>query len=151
MALNKGLMSSNSDEWETPRWLFDRLNERFQFTLDAAATKENALCRRWFTKEEDALQFCWDGERVFCNPPYSKIAKWAKHFSEQAVNANLIVALVPARPDTAWWNDYIKTADLIHFIRGRLRFGDSKNSAPFPSALAFWFGLDRICRRPTCP
>lgn len=151
MALNKGMMSSNSDEWETPRWLFDRLNERFQFTLDAAATKENALCRRWFTKEEDGLQFCWDGYRVFCNPPYSQIAKWAKQFSEQAVNASLIVALVPARPDTAWWNDFIKTADLIYFIRGRLRFGDSKNSAPFPSALAFWFGLERICRRPTCP
>ena len=150
MALNKGMMTSNSDEWTTPRWLFDRLNKRFQFTLDAAAAKENALCHYYFTKEEDGLQFRWDNQRVFCNPPYSNIAKWAKHFSEQADRANLIVALVPARVDTAWWQDHIAKADFVHFIRGRLRFGDSKNSAPFPSALAFWFGLDRICRRPSC-
>ena len=150
MALNKGLMTSNSDEWETPRWLFDRLNERFSFTIDVAATRENRLCDAWYDSRDDGLTQSWEGERVFCNPPYSQISLWAHKFAFEAKNASLIVALIPARPDTAWWNDYIKTADLVHFIRGRLHFGDSKNSAPFPSAIAFWFGLERICRRPTC-
>lgn len=148
MALNKGLLTSNSDEWTTPRWLFNRLNERFQFTIDVAATRENRLCDAWFDSKDDGLSETWEGQRVWCNPPYSRIADWAEKFTEAALEADLIVALVPARVDTAWWQDHIAKADFVHFIRGRLRFGDSKNSAPFPSALAFWFGLERICRRP---
>lgn len=151
MALNKGLMTSNSDEWTTPRWLFDRLNKRFLFSIDVAATRENRLCDAWYDSHDDGLTQSWEGERVFCNPPYSQISLWAHKFAFEAKNASLIVALIPARVDTRWWQDHIAKADLVHFIRGRLRFGDSKNSAPFPSALAFWFGLERICRRPTCP
>ena len=153
MALNKGLMTSNSDEWTTPRWLFDRLNERFQFTLDAAATDENHLCPNWYTKERDGLSQSWGYQRTFVNPPYSQIDKWAEKIACEARmgDALLVVALIPARTDTKWWQQHVATADHVHFIRGRLRFGDSKNSAPFPSAIAFWFGLERICRRPTCP
>ena len=150
MTLNRGLLTSNSDEWTTPQWLFDRLNERFQFTIDVAATRENRLCDAWYDSRDDGLTQSWEGERVFCNPPYSQISLWAHKFAFEAKSASLIVALVPARVDTRWWQDYVAKADLVHFIRGRLRFGDSKNSAPFPSALAFWFGLNGICRRPTC-
>ena len=151
MALNQGLMTSNSDEWATPRWLFDRLNERFQFTMDAAAAEGNNLCDIYCDAFGDGLKISWEGERVWCNPPYSQISQWAEKFTRASSEAVLIVALIPARVDTAWWQDHIAKADLVHFIRGRLRFGDSRNSAPFPSALAFWFGLERICRRPTCP
>lgn len=150
MALNKGMMTSNSDEWTTPRWLFDRLHERFQFTVDVAATPENALRPKFF-EDPWGLEYSWAGERCFCNPPYSRIATWAEKFTQEAERASLIVALIPARVDTRWWQDHIAKADHVYFIRGRLRFGESKNSAPFPSALAFWFGLERICRRPTCP
>lgn len=146
MKINAGMMSSSSDEWTTPRWLFDRLNEKFQFTLDAAASPANALCEKYYVWPDGLCD--WTGERVYANPPYGDIKTWARHFTEQAGKAQLIVALVPARVDTAWWQDFIKTADLIHFVRGRLRFGDSKNSAPFPSALAFWFGLDALLERP---
>lgn len=151
MAINKGLMTSNSDEWTTPRWLFDRLNSVFQFDTDCAATDHNNLCSYYFTKTYDGLTHSWKDCRCFCNPPYSKIATWAEKFTQESERASLIVALVPARVDTRWWQDHVAKADLVRFIRGRLRFGDSKNSAPFPSALAFWFGLERICRRPTCP
>ena len=151
MPINRGLMTRNSDEWTTPRWLFDRLNERFLFSIDVAATRENRLCDAWYDSHDDGLTQSWEGERVFCNPPYSQISLWAHKFAFEAKNAALIVALIPARVDTRWWQDHIVKADLVHFIRGRLRFGDSKNSAPFPSALAFWFGLERLCRRPTCP
>lgn len=147
--MNRGLLTSNSDEWTTPRWLFDRLNERFQFTLDAAASPGNALCAKYHIWPDGLCD--WTGERVFVNPPYSDIKAWAEHFTEQASKAKLIVALVPARVDTRWFQEHVAKADLVHFVKGRLRFGESKNSAPFPSALAFWFGLERICRRPTCP
>ena len=142
--INSGLMSSNSDEWTTPIELFDELHNRFIFNLDAAATDENHLCERWFTKEMDGLRQSWEGKRVFCNPPYSQIGKWAEKFQEEAGRAQLIVALIPARTDTRWWHKYIVEADKIVFLRGRLKFSNSKNSAPFPSALAIWMGLDRL-------
>ena len=146
MVLNKGLFSSGSDEWTTPRWLFDDLNARFQFTLDAAATRENRLCDAYYDKASDGLSHSWTGERVWCNCPYSQIADWAAKFRFEAKAASLIVALVPARTDTRWFQENIMQADLVHFVPGRLRFSD-KGSAPFPSALAFWFGLKDICKR----
>ena len=142
--INSALMSSKSDEWVTPHWLFAALNERFQFTVDAAATRENSLCEESFT---NGLAASWAGERVWCNPPYSQIARWAEKFTAEANHAALIVALVLARVDTRWYQRHIAKADLVKFIPGRLRFSESKNSAPFPSALAFWFGLDAILER----
>lgn len=136
--INPGLMSSKSDEWTTPRDLFDKLNRRFLFTVDAAATSENTLCCVYYT---DGLSVSWEGERVWCNCPYSQIKLWAKKFAEEAGKADCIVALIPARTDTRWWHDYIMTADKIVYIRGRLKFGPGTGSAPFPSALAIWLGL----------
>ena len=142
--INPGMMSSKSDEWTTPIELFDALHNRFIFDLDAAASDENYLCDRYYTKENDGLRQSWEWRRVFCNPPYSQIARWAEKFQEESSRALLIVALVPARTDTRWWHKYIMTADKIVYIRGRLKFSNSKNSAPFPSALAIWMGLNEF-------
>lgn len=142
--LNPGLMSSKSDEWTTPIELFDALHNRFIFDLDAAANDENHLCDRYYTKENDGLRQSWEWRRVFCNPPYSQIARWAEKFQEESSRALLLVALVPARTDTRWWHKHIMTADKIVYIRGRLKFSNSKNSAPFPSALAIWMGLNEF-------
>ena len=145
MSLNQGMMTSNSDEWTTPIELFDSLHNRFIFDLDAAASDENHLCDRYYTKESDGLRRSWEWRRVFCNPPYSQIAKWAEKFQAESSRALLIVALLPARTDTRWWHNHVRSsADLIWFLKGRLKFGDGKGSAPFPSALAFWFGLSRL-------
>lgn len=138
--MNKDVMfSSKSEEWSTPQWLYDELNEFHRFTLDPCATKENAKCVKFYTKEDDGLSKDWGGERVFCNPPYGrKIAKWVKKCSEEAKKKNtLCVALLPARTDTAWFHDYIYNNDdaRILFLRGRLKFGNSINSAPFPSMI----------------
>ena len=138
--VNPGMMSSKSDEWTTPIELFDALHNRFIFDLDAAASDENHLCDRYYTKETDGLSQPWEGKRVFCNCPYSQIARWAEKFQEESSRALLIAALVPARTDTRWWHKYIVEADKIVFLRGRLKFSNSKNSAPFPSALAIWMG-----------
>ena len=145
MSLNQGMMTSNSDEWTTPSALFRALDRRFGFELDPAATHGNALCPMYFTQAENGLVKSWVSYRTFVNPPYSHVADWMwKCKDESDKGCPLICALSPARTDTRWWHDFVKTADLIHFLKGRLKFGDGTGSAPFPSALAFWFGLGRL-------
>ena len=135
--MNKEAMfSSNTDQWETPQVFFDKLNSEFGFTLDPCAEEQNHKCALYFTKEIDGLSQSWAGHRVFCNPPYGKeIKAWIeKSFREVYTGeAELVVMLVPARTDTAWFHDYIYNKSEIRFIKGRLKFGNSKNSAPFPS------------------
>lgn len=121
--------SSKTPEWATPQSLFDELDKEFHFTLDPCATKENAKCKKFFTEKEDGLKQDWKDEKVFMNPPYGReIGFWIKK-----INIEGGVALLPARTDTAWFHDYILGKAEIRFLRGRLKFGESKNSAPFPS------------------
>lgn len=130
------MFSSVTDEWATPKDFFDTLNEEFDFTLDPCATTDNAKCDKFYTKEQDGLKQDWSGERVFCNPPYGKvIGDWVKKCSEEAKKPNTtVVALIPARTDTRYFHEYIyHKAKEIRFIKGRLKFGGCKNSAPFPS------------------
>ena len=128
--------SSKSDLWETPQDLFDDLNDEFIFTTDVCANKENAKVMNYFSKEKDGLQQNWLG-CCWMNPPYGReIGKWMKKAYESSAT---VVCLVPARTDTAWWHDYAMKGD-IRFIRGRLKFGNSKNNAPFPSAIVIFRG-----------
>lgn len=126
--------SSKSNEWSTPQEFFDELNKEFSFTLDPCATKENAKCPKFFTEQENGLKQSWDNERVFMNPPYGReIKHWIKKASE--AQGGVVVALIPARTDTAYFHDYIYGKAEIRFIRGRLKFGGHTNSAPFPSMI----------------
>lgn len=133
--------SSKTEEWATPMDLFDDLNLVFKFDLDACATKENALCDRFFTKEDDALEQQWTGT-VWMNPPYGRqIASFMKKAYQSSIAGATVVCLVPARPDTNWWHSFAVKGTVL-FLRGRLKFGGSKNSAPFPSAIViFWGGV----------
>jgi len=136
------MLSSEDMTWETPQDFFDKLNEEFNFTLDPCATPETAKCKKFYTKEDDGLSKDWRGERVFCNPPYgSEIKHWVKKCSEEGT---LVVMLIPARTDTRYFHDYIyqKLDVEIRFIKGRLKFGDSKNSAPFPSMVVVFSSLE---------
>lgn len=142
----KPLMSHNSDEWETPKELFDKLDKEFNFNVDAAATDENALCRRYFDKEyNNALDARpWDvyngDTKVWCNPPYSLCKEFVKKACEEWKRGCKIVMLLPARTDTRWFHEYIyqKNGVKVEFIKGRLKFSQSKNSAPFPSMLVYF-------------
>jgi phage N-6-adenine-methyltransferase len=137
--VSKSLFSSASDEWGTPQVFFDELNERFDFTLDPCATDENHKGKKYFTAKENGLLQSWQGHRVFCNPPYSEIKLWVeKSVKEKAFT----VLLIPARTDTRWFHEFIYRKDYatILFIKGRLKFGNSKNSAPFPSMIVEIFG-----------
>jgi site-specific DNA-methyltransferase (adenine-specific) len=141
MTFTKGMRSSKTDEWETPQWLFDELDAEFHFTIDSCATKQNAKCKRYFTKKEDGLSVDWKrGEVIFMNPPYGReIRKWVKKaFYESEYCRNTIVCLLPSRTDTKWWHEYCMQADEIRYIKGRLKFSNSNNSAPFPSAIVIF-------------
>lgn len=136
------MFSSKTMDWETPQEFFDRLDSEFHFTLDPCADTFNHKCDQYFTEEDDGLTKPWGGHTVFCNPPYGKAIKcWVKKCSEEAKQPNTtVVLLIPARTDTAYFHDYIyqKPSVETRFIRGRLKFGDGKNSAPFPSMVAIF-------------
>lgn len=129
--------SSNKHTWETPQDFFNKLNTLFNFTLDACAEDCTAKVDEYYTEEDNALIQKWDGV-VWCNPPYGRQQGKFVHKALEEYNKNdsTIVLLIPARPDTKLWQDMIfPNATQICFVRGRLRFGNSKDNAPFPCAL----------------
>ena len=137
----KLMFSSKTDEWETPQEMFDKLNQRYKFTLDPCATAHSAKCPKYYTKEDNGLSKSWANQSVFINPPYSNIKEWvAKAHQEATQNGATVVMLIPSRTDTKYWHEYImEGADKIYFVKGRLKFGNGnqikKNAAPFPSAI----------------
>lgn len=135
--------SSKSNEWATPMKLFNELNKEFDFTLDPCSTHENAKCKKHFTIKENGLKRSWSKETVFMNPPYGReIKKWVEKAYKESLKGATVVCLIPARTDTTYWHDFIfGKADDIRFLRGHLKFGDSKNSAPFPSAVVVYRGV----------
>lgn len=132
---------SNMVEWATPPHLFKELDAEFHFTLDPCATKDNATCQKFYTKEDNGLLQDWSGERVYCNPPYGKeIGPWIRKCAEK--EAEISVLLVPARTDTIWFHKSILGKAEIHFLKGRLYFGDGKGRAPFPSMIVIFSPLN---------
>ena len=135
--ITSGLMSSSSNEWETPQGFFDALDAEFGFTLDAAATAGNTKCKRYYAKDDDALCQRWPGV-VWCNPPYGRaIGKFVRKGWEEAQKGSTVVMLIPARTDTRYWHDYVMRASEVRLVAGRLRFsrGSKRGAAPFPSAV----------------
>lgn len=136
------MFSSKTDLWETPQEFFNKLNDEFHFTLDVCAIPDNAKCEVYYTPQQDGLSQIWNGV-CWCNPPYGRgIANWVRRAVSESLKGTTVVMLLPARTDTIWFHDYIyhnKRAE-IRFIRGRLKFGGSKNSAPFPSMVVIFHG-----------
>lgn len=147
--------SSKTDDWATPQALFDQLSKQYgPFDLDVCASHENAKCPLYLTLEGEfavhgatgepikysgttGLEASWSTvPRAWMNPPYGReIGKWVKKAYEESRKGCLVVALLPARTDTRWFHEciYNQASVSYSFIRGRLKFGDSRNSAPFPS------------------
>ena len=131
---------AKTDNWATPQDLFDKLNARYKFTVDVAADRHNRKCDEWFgldhpdSRRRDGLSAMWYGN-VWCNPPYGRVIRdWVK---KAYIYQGLSVLLVPSRTDTAWFHDYcyLNNRVRIEFLRGRVKFGDGKAAAPFPSML----------------
>ena len=138
--INRALYSSDRDNWETPQAFFDQLNDEFHFTIDAFASDDNAKCDKYYTLETDGLKQDWTGEIVFANPPYGRqIGQFVKKCHDEAKKpGTTVVMLINARTDTRWFHDYIYGQAELRFVRGRLKFGNSKNSAPFPSMVVIF-------------
>ena len=136
--MNSALFTSKSDEWSTPQDFYDQLDDRWGFTLDPCASSENHKCERYFTIEDDGLKQSWEGQTVFVNPPYSNIAAWLEKAYKETRRPKvetIIVCLIPSRTDTRYWHQYVMGSAIIYFVKGRLKFGGCKNSAPFPSSV----------------
>lgn len=139
--MNIVLFKSDNEVWATPQDLFDELNKEFGFNMDPCALPENAKCEKYFTPQIDGLKQSWGGYKVFCNPPYGrKIYDWVKKCSMESKKPNTtVVLLIPARTDTKYFHEFIyHKAKEIRFIKGRLKFGSSKNAAPFPSMIVIF-------------
>lgn len=150
--MDRALLSTGKDDWETPKDFYEKLDDEFRFTLDPCCTHENAKCEKHYTKDDDGLSRDWGGEVVFCNPPYSKKGNqdaWVKKCYTESLKPNTtVVALLPTRTDTNRFHDYILGKAEIRFIKGRLVFEvDGKpligkngkpQPAPFPSMICVW-------------
>lgn len=135
----KAYHMSKSNEWGTPKDLYQSLDEEFRFTLDPCATSENHKCHKYFTIADDGLSKSWNGETVFMNPPYGReIGKWVRKAYEEWDAHTTIVCLIPSRTCTSYWHDCIEGFAEVRFIRGRLKFGEAKKNAPFPSAIVIF-------------
>jgi site-specific DNA-methyltransferase (adenine-specific) len=125
------LFSSNTDNWSTPKWLFEELNNEFHFDMDPCPLRSLT----------DGLDKPWPGN-IFINPPYSNITTFLEKGKQEMDNGNsqVQVFLLASRTDTKWFHKYIYKKDNveIRFIKGRLKFGDSINSAPFPSMIVIF-------------
>ncbi len=112
-------------DWKTPKAVYEELDNEFHFNHDPCPPEPKV----------DGLTSEWGG-RNFVNPPYGReIPKWIKKGYEEWKKGKTVVMLIPSRTDTRYWHDYIMKATEIRFIKGRLKFDDQKNSAPFPSAI----------------
>lgn len=137
--INEGMFTSNTDLWATPQSFFDKYNNLYNFNLDVCALPNNAKCEKYFTPEINGLSQEWIGV-CWMNPPYGReIGKWVKKAYESSLQGAIVVCLLPARTDTRWFHDYCIKGK-IEFIKGRLKFGDSKNSAPFPNMIVVFEG-----------
>ena len=128
MTINKGLFTSTTPHWATPDGLYRELDVEFNFNDDPCPlhSELDGLAREW-------------GSRTFVNPPYGReIGKWIRQGYNESQRGKLVVMLIPSRTDTKWWHEYVMRATEIRFIRGRLKFGDAENSAPFPSAIVIF-------------
>ena len=121
--MNRVLFKSMTDEWRTPKSIYDALNIEFNFIFDPCP-----MGGVW-----DGLHRPWSFP-AFCNPPYSHIKEWVQRAYLESTHGT-VVLLIPSRTDTRWWHDYVMKASEIRFIKGRLKFGNAKNNAPFPSCV----------------
>lgn len=151
-AKNNGRYNGNGRDWATPPEIFGPLDREFHFTLDPCATADTAKCARFFTEQLgpgrdrpylDGLGQSWAGERVFMNPPYGReIYAWTRKAREESRGGGaLVVGLLPASCDLAWWHDDIVGHAEVRFIRGRVRFltgGPYRASGFFASVVVVW-------------
>ena len=163
------LKPGSDDDWETPQWLFDLLDEEFGFVADLAATPGNAKHERYLSPATDAFQQDWRrflhaGEVPYeragadlglapcsgwLNPPYGRdVSRWVYKATLTGDPRTRVVCLLPARTDTTWWHKYVRLASEVRLLKGRLRFSNAEQGAPFPSAIVIFGGAPTASGEP---
>jgi phage N-6-adenine-methyltransferase len=135
MAGFKGKFDSVRQDWETPKELFDALDNEFHFTLDVAASETNKKAEKFISSEEDAMKVPWGNNVCWLNPPYGKgykLSQWVKRAYEQSLIGATTVMLIPARTNTNWFHDYCLKYGEVRFVRGRPKFGGADHGLPQP-------------------
>ncbi len=150
--MNDVMYSSGTEHWSTPEWLFLELNSLYNFTLDACADTTNYKVKKYFSKKDNGLAQSWANNTTWVNPPYGReISDWVSKASQTVMFSSIagdeVVMLLPARTDTKWMQEYVfKHARNVCFISGRLKFSNSKTSAPFPSMIVV-FSNSKITKK----
>lgn len=130
--INPALFTSYDQKWRTPNKIKEQLYEEFGINCDPCPAE-------WNEFDPSGLDADW-GESNFVNPPYKQISAWVKKCYQEWKKGKTVILLIPSRTDTRWWHEYIMKATEIRFIKGRLKFSEYKNSAPFPSAIVVFKG-----------
>ena len=124
----------SNDEWETPQWLFDKLNAEFHFTWDVCATANNKKCRDFWPIELDGLIKPW-GKVNWCNPPYSKQMPWVQKAREESCRGNTTVLLMMCDTSTNVFKYCATFADEIRLLDRRIKFVGATGSPRFASMI----------------
>jgi len=145
MAMISVKFESVRQDWPTPQSLFDTINSRFNFTLDAAASAQNSKCSEYFTQKQNAIVQDWGSHVVWLNPPYgektgNRIQDWMKKSYDASLKGAAVVMLIPARTNTNWFHDICLKYGSVEFIRGRPKFGDAKHGLPQPLCYVIFRG-----------
>ena len=119
------------DLWQTPDFVFEYYDNRFNFQFDVAASQENSLCENFYSEKHNALSdnCSWDGPN-WCNPPYSDIMPWVEKAIEQMDRGCLTVMLIPADTSVKWFKKAFDNCSECHFISGRLAFINAETQKP---------------------
>ena len=141
-SFDKNRFHTERNDWETPDELFNEMNAEFCFTVDLAASAENAKCKRYFTADDNALRQPWKGV-CWLNPPYgeardNRLAVWVKKAWEESQRGATVVMLIPARTNTNWFHDYCLRYGEVRFVRGRPLFKGAKHGLPQPLAFVIF-------------
>lgn len=119
----------------TPRYFFEELDLKFNFTLDGASEDHNALLVKHSTLDKPVS---WEGERVFCNPPWNDI----KTFIEFGPKADVAVFLVPARCNARWFHRALQLGAIPEYFQGRLNFSGGGSGNPVDCCLLVFNKLE---------
>ncbi len=155
-AKNNGRYNGNGRHWATPPEVFDPLDEEFNFTLDPCATPETAKCPEFFTEADNGLEQPWSSHRVFMNPPYGReVYAWTRKARLEQEKGALVVGLLPASTDLAWWHEDVLEHAEVRYLRGRVRFltgGPYRASGFFASVIVIWWpSLEQPICHPSDP
>lgn len=142
--MNPGLLASGDMSWQTPDNVLERVRKLGTIALDPCTNAGNPVgAARFYTPKDFGLSQSWAtdarGGLIYVNPPYGReLPEWIAKCVEEARNGAELVALVPSRTDTRWFDAALGTCHALAFWRGRLKFRGAKDCAPFPSALFYW-------------